>query len=194
LSTIQSTTTGTSNPCQLSTIENSKGNLCALQFLALRFQNIVPGQRLATNTHLKSDVALLPGSSSAKCARRPVTDASATVTTMSHISDVSDAARARELYKCVHPSPLAEIADKRPRYFQPSIASLSTKKHQPFAEPAPPEDPGSFSELNVQSNVSSSKISSPDTALTAFCQLVSWRTGTQRAMIRSFTPYTKFHI
>jgi hypothetical protein len=41
----------------------------------------------------------------------------------------------------------------------------------------------------VQSDVSSSKISSPDTALTAFSQLVSWRTGTQRAMIRSLIPY-----
>jgi hypothetical protein len=41
----------------------------------------------------------------------------------------------------------------------------------------------------VLSDVSSSKISSLDTALTAFCQLVSWRTGTQRAMIRSLILY-----
>jgi hypothetical protein len=80
------------------------------------------------------------------------------------------------------------------RYYQPNATSLFASTHQPFTEPAPPGNPGSFSELNVQSNVSTSKLSSPDTALTAFCQLVSWRTGTQRAMIRSFIPYMKFHI
>jgi hypothetical protein len=78
------------------------------------------------------------------------------------------------------------------RYYQPNATSLFASTQQPFAEPAHPENPESFSELNVQSNVSTSKLSSPDTALTAFCQLVSWRTGTQRAMIRSF--YSLYEI
>lgn len=40
--------------------------------------------------------------------------------------------------------------------------------------------------IRVLSDVVSSKVSSPDTALTAFCQLVTWRIGAQRAMIRYF--------
>jgi len=54
---------------------------------------------------------------------------------------------------------------------------------------APPvasaSDPDELSrDIPVKSSVTSSKISSPDTALTAFCQLTTWRTGAQRAMIR----------
>ncbi|TQS36851.1 hypothetical protein Golomagni_02690 [Golovinomyces magnicellulatus] len=81
-------------------------------------------------------------------------------TEFSHVEGVSDEARARELYK----------------YFQPSADPTS---------PAPEES----RELNITSNVSSSKISSPDTALTVFCQLTAWRLRCQRAMIRSEIVY-----
>lgn len=42
--------------------------------------------------------------------------------------------------------------------------------------------------------MTSSKVSSPDTALTAFCQLTSWRTGAQRAMISVIDAETQYFI
>ncbi|RKF73010.1 putative two-component sensor protein histidine protein kinase [Golovinomyces cichoracearum] len=86
-------------------------------------------------------------------------------TEFSHLEGVSDEARARELYK----------------YFQPS------------AEPTS-QAPEASRELNITSNVSSSKVSSPDTALTVFCQLTAWRLGCQRAMISLIDAENQYFI
>lgn len=67
------------------------------------------------------------------------------------------------------------------RYYQPTASinteSISSESQNPtefFGNHVP----------GVQSDITSTKISSPDTSMTAFCQLVSWRLGADRAMIR----------
>jgi hypothetical protein len=92
---------------------------------------------------------------------------------VSRIEGISDAARARELYKYYQPNPTPE--DGR-------VSDLSSHLGTPGLKIS--DDPASLNELDVQSNISSSKKSSPDTTLTAFSQLVAWRLGSQRAMIR----------
>jgi len=74
------------------------------------------------------------------------------------------------------------------RYYQPTI-EINQEACFPSNSPTPPvEGPslenGSPPQFQVNADIASSKISSPDTALTAFCQLVTWRTGAQRALIR----------
>jgi len=87
----------------------------------------------------------------------------ASTVALSHVDGVSDSARERELYK----------------YYQPN-APVNTDVS------FPPRNGEDDPTANVKGDVTSSKISSPDTALTSFCQLVTWRTGAQRAMIRYF--------
>jgi hypothetical protein len=71
------------------------------------------------------------------------------------------------------------------RYYQPNAPiNQDTCFPAPSAILSTPEEDDSNKDINVKSTVTSSKISSPDTALTAFCQLTVWRTGAQRAMIR----------
>ncbi|APA15995.1 hypothetical protein sscle_16g107650 [Sclerotinia sclerotiorum 1980 UF-70] len=93
---------------------------------------------------------------------------------LSHVEGISDAARARELYK----------------YYQPT-SSINTESC--FPNPQIPTE-GSNQELGVQSDITSTKISSPDTSLTAFCQLVSWRLGAQRTMISLIDDGTQYFI
>ena len=117
---------------------------------------------------------------------------------LSHQEGVTDSARARELYKYVPvdgtepprhlPDACLHDTDKaRCRYYQPNAPiNADTCFPTPPASsttPAPEEDELGR-DIKVRSSVTSSKISSPDTALTAFCQLTVWRTGAQRAMIR----------
>ncbi|KUJ21566.1 uncharacterized protein LY89DRAFT_637378 [Mollisia scopiformis] len=99
---------------------------------------------------------------------------------MSHIEGVTDNARARELYK----------------YYQPSAPI-----NQDTCFPVPPPGSGlpsdaaeEQSDININSDVTSSKISSPDTALTAFCQLTTWRTGAQRAMLSVIDSDTQYFL
>jgi hypothetical protein len=71
------------------------------------------------------------------------------------------------------------------RYYQPNAPiNQDTCFPAPSATPSSPEEGDSDKDIKVKSSVTSSKISSPDTALTAFCQLTVWRMGAQRAMIR----------
>ncbi|CAD6503741.1 BgTH12-05486 [Blumeria graminis f. sp. triticale] len=90
---------------------------------------------------------------------------------MSHIDGISDQTRARELYKYYQPAA------------QPVPDEYSTRQPNSDAPPSHEEFEQDH-DLKIDSDVSSSKISSPDTALTVFCQLTAWRTGCQRAMIR----------
>jgi hypothetical protein len=69
------------------------------------------------------------------------------------------------------------------RYYQPT-APINADTRFPSTGTPPVKTGNEEPDLNIQSDISSSKISSPDTALTAFCQLVTWRIGAQRAMIR----------
>jgi hypothetical protein len=113
---------------------------------------------------------------------------------LSHQEGITDSARARELYKyvslylaeqmCSSTPGLASTILTKPlcRYYQPN-APINADTCFPAPPPAP-EDDEPTRDLKVKSEVTSSKISSPDTALTAFCQLTTWRTGAQRAMIR----------
>ncbi|PQE08430.1 hypothetical protein CJF30_00005304 [Rutstroemia sp. NJR-2017a BBW] len=98
---------------------------------------------------------------------------------LSHIEGISDAARARELYK----------------YYQPNFA-INTEECFPLQSPQIPteSDDPIPEQQNVQSEITSSKISSPDTALTSFCQLVSWRLEAQRAMISLIDAGTQYFI
>jgi hypothetical protein len=72
------------------------------------------------------------------------------------------------------------------RYYQPN----APKKGADTGLSTPPpafqtlSDDGEPRDVKIKSDITSSKSSSPDTALTAFSQLVAWRTGAQRAMIR----------
>ncbi|TAQ84111.1 hypothetical protein B7494_g7570 [Chlorociboria aeruginascens] len=100
----------------------------------------------------------------------------ATTVALSHVEGVSDAARARELYK----------------YYQPN-APPSSKQSSPVP-PSTPDQDATPQERKLTSSVTSSKISSPDTALTAFCQLVTWRLETQRAMISVIDGATQYFI
>ncbi|OBT74551.1 hypothetical protein VF21_07570 [Pseudogymnoascus sp. 05NY08] len=94
---------------------------------------------------------------------------------LSHVEGISDSARARELYK----------------YYRPSVAINADTC---FPPPHVSDDVRSRPDVNVRSDITSTKISSPDTALTAFCQLVSWRTGAQRAMISLIDDATQYFI
>ncbi|CAL3966640.1 unnamed protein product [Diplocarpon coronariae] len=93
-------------------------------------------------------------------------------TMASHLDGVTDNQRARELYKYYQPTPLAP---EKPE------AELTAEDEQ-------------IRDIKVKSNITSSKISSPDTALTAFCQLVTWRLGVQRAMISVIDAETQYFI
>ncbi|ESZ90339.1 histidine kinase-group I protein [Sclerotinia borealis F-4128] len=93
---------------------------------------------------------------------------------LSHVEGISDAARARELYK----------------YYQPTT-SINTESC--FSGPRT-STASSFHDPGVQSDITSTKISSPDTSLTAFCQLVSWRLEAQRAMISLIDEGTQYFI
>ncbi|TGO55885.1 hypothetical protein BCON_0085g00370 [Botryotinia convoluta] len=93
---------------------------------------------------------------------------------LSHVEGISDSARARELYK----------------YYQPT-ASINTETC--FPAPQSSTESGN-QDLEVQSDITSTKISSPDTSLTAFCQLVSWRLEVQRAMISLIDDDTQYFI
>ncbi|TVY88634.1 Hybrid signal transduction histidine kinase B, partial [Lachnellula willkommii] len=95
----------------------------------------------------------------------------------SHAEGVSDTARARELYKYYQPS--VPINADIPFTLDPS--SSSSTSDNPFVN-------------TIQSDITSSKISSPDTALTAFCQLTAWRTGAQRAMIGLIDAETQYFV
>lgn len=71
------------------------------------------------------------------------------------------------------------------RYYQPNSLDVAASKTDLVNENTTThEDLSSLDDINVRSNVSTSKRSSPDTCLTAFSQLVSWRLGVQRSMIR----------
>lgn len=94
---------------------------------------------------------------------------------LSHVDGVSDSARARELYK----------------YYQPT-APINADTC--FPPPQVADDAHTNPEVDVRSEITSTKISSPDTALTAFCQLVTWRTGAQRAMISLIDDATQYFI
>ncbi|PMD28829.1 hypothetical protein L207DRAFT_594031 [Hyaloscypha variabilis F] len=96
---------------------------------------------------------------------------------LSHQEGVTDSARARELYK----------------YYQPN-APINADTCFPAPPPVPEDNDDSSRDLKVKSSVTSSKISSPDTALTAFCQLTTWRTGAQRAMISVIDAETQYFI
>lgn len=111
---------------------------------------------------------------------------------LSHVDGVSDSARARELYKyvsqkpCYGPYRVPSTDQASCRYYQPN-APINQEACFPSTattSTAPQSDDDDSRDINVKSSVTSSKISSPDTALTAFCQLVTWRLGVQRAMIR----------
>ncbi|KAF7958133.1 hypothetical protein EAE96_003696 [Botrytis aclada] len=93
---------------------------------------------------------------------------------LSHVEGISDSARARELYK----------------YYQPT-APINTETC--FPAPQSSAEPGNQNS-EVQSDITSTKISSPDTSLTAFCQLVSWRLEVQRAMISLIDDGTQYFI
>ncbi|KAF7907000.1 uncharacterized protein EAF01_004587 [Botrytis porri] len=93
---------------------------------------------------------------------------------LSHVEGISDSARARELYK----------------YYQPT-APINTETC--FPVPQPSTEFGN-QDIEVQSDITSTKISSPDTSLTAFCQLVSWRLEVQRAMISLIDDGTQYFI
>ncbi|KAE8446260.1 hypothetical protein EG329_012346 [Mollisiaceae sp. DMI_Dod_QoI] len=104
----------------------------------------------------------------------------ATTMGLSHVEGVSDGARARELYK----------------YYQPNapINQANCFPTQPPGAGSPSDEVGQQSDIKIKSDVTSSKISSPDTALTAFCQLTTWRTGAQRAMISVIDAETQYFI
>ncbi|KFZ24550.1 hypothetical protein V502_00966 [Pseudogymnoascus sp. VKM F-4520 (FW-2644)] len=72
---------------------------------------------------------------------------------LSHVEGISDSARARELYK----------------YYQPSVAINADTC---FPPPNVSDDVRSRPDVNVRSDITTTKISSPDTALTAFCHLI----------------------
>ncbi|TVY33542.1 Hybrid signal transduction histidine kinase B [Lachnellula subtilissima] len=101
-------------------------------------------------------------------------------TVLSHSEGVSDAARARELYKYYQPS--APINADTPFALDPTSSSSTAARDDPSIN------------TPVHSDITSSKISSPDTALTAFCQLTAWRTGAQRAMIGLIDAETQYFV
>jgi hypothetical protein len=110
---------------------------------------------------------------------------------LSHVEGVSDSARARELYKCVSTSRQKQKKGSRneanflaSRYYQPNTPiNVDPGVTAPNAASEPDNSEATLG-VNVKAAITSSKISSPDTSLTAFCQLVTWRTGAQRAMLR----------
>jgi hypothetical protein len=83
------------------------------------------------------------------------------------------------------------------RYYQPNgsvnAEACIVAPFTPGVDPLP--DPfESDRDIRIKSDVTSSKVSSPDTALTAFCQLTGWRTGAQRAMISVIDAETQYFI
>ncbi|PVH86453.1 hypothetical protein DL98DRAFT_510520 [Cadophora sp. DSE1049] len=99
-------------------------------------------------------------------------------TIASHLEGVSDSARAREVYKYFQPTP------SNPESLADAVAPGSPSE----------ESAAQGRDIKVKSSVTSSKISSPDTALTAFCQLTTWRIGSQRAMISVIDAETQYFI
>ncbi len=105
----------------------------------------------------------------------------------------SDRARARELYKYNNEYGIVCIvSDVAYRYYRPHLlgqGGASALDTPPSSQNSVPNAPKNVNTANL----STSKISSPDTALTAFSQLVAWRLETQRAMIRFVLP-RRFYI
>ncbi|KAG4440333.1 hypothetical protein IFR05_004185 [Cadophora sp. M221] len=100
-------------------------------------------------------------------------------TIASHLGGVSDSARAREVYK----------------YFQPTSANPDSLAAAVAPESSLDDDTVEDGrEIKIRSSITASKISSPDTALTAFCQLTAWRIGAQRAMISVIDAETQYFI
>ncbi|RFU31903.1 hypothetical protein B7463_g4415, partial [Scytalidium lignicola] len=112
-------------------------------------------------------------------------------TVLSHADGVSDSARARELYKYFQPSIAVPVPEAR----HPVQPSPSIAVQEPEQEPESKKQPREFLPgTHVQDAASRGKISSPDTALTAFCQLVAWRTGAQRSLISVIDGDTQYLI
>ncbi|RDL35459.1 ATPase of HSP90 chaperone topoisomerase II kinase [Venustampulla echinocandica] len=111
---------------------------------------------------------------------------------LSHVAGVSDGARARELYKYFQPSEPVNSDTCFPASIAPvpAPASGTGTRTGPVqqAEDEPPRH------VPVKSNITAAKVASPDTALTAFCQLVTWRTGSQRAMIGLIDAKTQYFV
>ena len=120
----------------------------------------------------------------------------ASTVALSHVPGVSDSARERELFKYFShstsgtPTSILNVTWTDCclcRYYQPNTPINAETCFPSIADSgnAVLEDDYPDTQADIRSDITSSKISSPDTALTAFCQLVTWRTGAQRAMIRS---------
>ncbi|KAH8819213.1 histidine kinase-group I protein [Xylogone sp. PMI_703] len=106
---------------------------------------------------------------------------------LSHAEGVSDSVRARELYKYFQPSlPAPILEDIGPVQALPSVAIQEPEPQSQSRESLP--------EIGLQDEQSPKKTSSPDTALTAFCQLVAWRTGAQRSLISVIDGETQYLI
>ncbi|KAG9233822.1 histidine kinase-group I protein [Amylocarpus encephaloides] len=103
----------------------------------------------------------------------------ATLGALASSEAVSDNARARELYKYYQPNVPLEV-----EACSPSVPTLNELANHD-------EPPGN---IPVESDITSSKVSSPDTALTAFCQLVAWRTGARRSMIGLIDAHTQYFV
>jgi signal transduction histidine kinase/CheY-like chemotaxis protein len=80
------------------------------------------------------------------------------------------------------------------RYFQPDTSALAPTTTAPSSSWKEPEPTEKAEKDQIRSDVTSSKISSPDSALTAFSQLVAWRIGAQRAMISVIDIHTQHFI
>lgn len=78
------------------------------------------------------------------------------------------------------------------RYYQPNPDATGDSLQSMPDEPSTLNNP--HHAPNVKSDVTSSKISSPDTALTAFAQLVAWRLESHRAMISVIDSKTQYFI
>ncbi|CAG8955286.1 hypothetical protein HYFRA_00011268 [Hymenoscyphus fraxineus] len=105
---------------------------------------------------------------------------------------ISDNARARELYKYVkHSAPLTGPEISHRNNLQVS-KELYFRPPEPNLAPVPTQE--TAKEKTIQSDVTSTKVSSPDTALTAFCQLLAWRTNAQRAMIGLIDADTQYFV
>ncbi|TVY75613.1 Autoinducer 2 sensor kinase/phosphatase LuxQ [Lachnellula suecica] len=120
-------------------------------------------------------------------------------TVLSHVEGVSDSARQREVYKYYTP-PAPSVSVENDVCFPPTVEA-SSKPSATSSSHGPPQNiladsdvPTSSRDILVESDVTSSKISSPDTALTSFCQLLTWRTGAQRAMIGLIDADTQYFV
>ncbi|KAG9244362.1 histidine kinase-group I protein [Calycina marina] len=108
---------------------------------------------------------------------------------VSHQDGISNDARARELYKYYQP-----MSDNNQ---DPCFPSSPTQVPTRISY-APPDTTTPMADTSdtpvVTADAGSSKLSSPNTALTAFCQLVAWRLGAQRAMISLIDSDTQYFI